>query len=395
MILYKDTLKTFNMEQQKDVNQNHNGHNGQRPQDAQLKPQQAYQGLAYIVRKSEKLTTALYLVTDIMSDKEPLKWKVREAGIELLSDITIASSAPASEKMTIFRNVMKKIERVIAFLDVAESARMLSSMNSSMLRKEYAALKDSVDAEWGRTHEQSKTIFSDRFFDVPHDAVLEIEEKKETIAPAVRSYQVTRNDTSMPTPTRTVAEPSAAVVKTEARRNTSQTSASHIEHGSSPAIKDTPNSVNRPQVFERPVATNQNTQNQNIQNTTRPFSPVVRPYVQGGTEQTTQVSHHSQPAQPNIHPERLSAVPMTSARPVIVDRDGELRTRPDVGRDDRRKIILALIKQMPSLTVGDVARSIQGVSEKTIQRELLSMVGEGILTKKGERRWSTYSLRAE
>jgi predicted HTH transcriptional regulator len=68
------------------------------------------------------------------------------------------------------------------------------------------------------------------------------------------------------------------------------------------------------------------------------------------------------------------------------------RARPDVGRDDRRKIILALIKQKPSLTVKDIAKSIPGVSEKTIQRELLAMVAESILVKRGERRWSTYSL---
>jgi len=67
--------------------------------------------------------------------------------------------------------------------------------------------------------------------------------------------------------------------------------------------------------------------------------------------------------------------------------------RNDSDRDDRRKIILALIKQKPSLTVKDIAKSIPSVSEKTIQRELLSTVSEGTLQKRGERRWSTYSLR--
>jgi len=70
-------------------------------------------------------------------------------------------------------------------------------------------------------------------------------------------------------------------------------------------------------------------------------------------------------------------------------------TRSDantVARDDRRKIILALIKQKPSLTVKDIVKSIPGYSEKTIQRELLAMVADGILVKRGERRWSTYSL---
>ena len=69
------------------------------------------------------------------------------------------------------------------------------------------------------------------------------------------------------------------------------------------------------------------------------------------------------------------------------------RARSDDDRDDRRKIILALIKQKPALSVKDITKSIPTVSEKTIQRELLAMVLAGILIKRGERRWSTYSLR--
>ena len=42
--------------------------------------------------------------------------------------------------------------------------------------------------------------------------------------------------------------------------------------------------------------------------------------------------------------------------------------------------------------IKDVSPLIKGCSEKTIQRELLSMVKSGILKKEGEKRWSKYSL---
>lgn len=59
---------------------------------------------------------------------------------------------------------------------------------------------------------------------------------------------------------------------------------------------------------------------------------------------------------------------------------------------DRRDSILAVIKDKQSASIKDIAHMIRGVSEKTVQRELAALIEQGILTKKGERRWSTYSL---
>jgi hypothetical protein len=90
----------------------------------------------------------------------------------------------------------------------------------------------------------------------------------------------------------------------------------------------------------------------------------------------------------------VSTVPERTTRPVLSEKELTSRARTEVARDDRRTIILALLKQKPSVNVGDIAKSIPNVSEKTIQRELIAMVGEGVLLKKGERRWSTYSIRS-
>ncbi|MBX4210666.1 hypothetical protein KW783_01715 [Candidatus Parcubacteria bacterium] len=61
-------------------------------------------------------------------------------------------------------------------------------------------------------------------------------------------------------------------------------------------------------------------------------------------------------------------------------------------KDDRRSIILDLARKNAEITVKDVASVIKNYSEKTLQRELLSMVSEGVLKRSGERRWSRYSL---
>jgi hypothetical protein len=64
----------------------------------------------------------------------------------------------------------------------------------------------------------------------------------------------------------------------------------------------------------------------------------------------------------------------------------------DIRHNSRRNTILELLQSKAFVTVTDVTDAIEGCSSKTLQRELLSLVSEGILIKKGERRWSTYSL---
>jgi hypothetical protein len=59
---------------------------------------------------------------------------------------------------------------------------------------------------------------------------------------------------------------------------------------------------------------------------------------------------------------------------------------------DRRATILGMLQRKDRVSVRDVASVIKDCSEKTLQRELLALVAQGVLVKDGERRWSTYRL---
>ena len=59
---------------------------------------------------------------------------------------------------------------------------------------------------------------------------------------------------------------------------------------------------------------------------------------------------------------------------------------------DRREAVLSVIKNNGKASIKDISTLIRGVSEKTIQRELLALIAAGRVLKQGERRWSTYSL---
>jgi DNA-binding transcriptional ArsR family regulator len=70
----------------------------------------------------------------------------------------------------------------------------------------------------------------------------------------------------------------------------------------------------------------------------------------------------------------------------------DIRDTTDGHIKDRREAILSVIKNKRQASIKDLSTVIRGISEKTIQRELLSLIDDGLVLKRGERRWSTYSL---
>lgn len=79
------------------------------------------------------------------------------------------------------------------------------------------------------------------------------------------------------------------------------------------------------------------------------------------------------------------------------------RTSPHEGKSEdngdahanRRELILKLVRKEKLLSIKDIYGFFTGVSEKTIQRELTRMVSEGVLARKGDKRWSKYALSGE
>ncbi|PIR38806.1 MAG: hypothetical protein COV34_00605 [Candidatus Zambryskibacteria bacterium CG10_big_fil_rev_8_21_14_0_10_42_12] len=61
-------------------------------------------------------------------------------------------------------------------------------------------------------------------------------------------------------------------------------------------------------------------------------------------------------------------------------------------KKNRRDFILSVISQKGEVTIKDISSVFKGCSEKTIQRELIALVNDGVVSKEGERRWSRYKL---
>jgi predicted HTH transcriptional regulator len=61
-------------------------------------------------------------------------------------------------------------------------------------------------------------------------------------------------------------------------------------------------------------------------------------------------------------------------------------------KNERQQLILGIIREIGESSIKDISDNIKDCSEKTIQRELNTLIYDGVLKKIGERRWSKYIL---
>lgn len=60
------------------------------------------------------------------------------------------------------------------------------------------------------------------------------------------------------------------------------------------------------------------------------------------------------------------------------------------GQTGRMSAILEVIRKQKNVSIKDIAAKVTDCSEKTIQRELTTLIEQGLVRKVGERRWSVY-----
>ena len=113
----------------------------------------------FIYRKTEKIITALYLITGIMPENEPAKWRLRELGQKLLSFILDFHENKDNFGLGKIRSVLIELESLI---DIAENAQAISPMNSSIIIAELTNVMEAVESHHGK----NKIFLPNGFFDI-------------------------------------------------------------------------------------------------------------------------------------------------------------------------------------------------------------------------------------
>src|SRR5690242_4266966 len=85
--------------------------------------------LIYIFKKTEKITAALYLVSGLLKDDEPIKWELRDRGIDLLSSSFTTSSSLPGDKNIVIQSLFTAALETLSLLNVAKISNLISEIN--------------------------------------------------------------------------------------------------------------------------------------------------------------------------------------------------------------------------------------------------------------------------
>jgi len=123
--------------------------------------------LIYIFKKTEKITAALYLVSGLLKDDEPLKWELRDRGIDLLSASFTASSSLPGDKNAVIQSLFTAALETLSLLNVARISNMISEMNHRLLIREIDNIVGMLRDRLAQSAEKAGYVLSESFFRTP------------------------------------------------------------------------------------------------------------------------------------------------------------------------------------------------------------------------------------
>lgn len=268
-------------------------------------------------KKCERLGTAIYLVTNFLSDTEPMKFRLRALSLDFVRYATQVKNGSYTIESNVLDSLRANIVETLALLELALIAGLVSEMNFTLLKREYVSLRDMVDVRKASRESYTDSILGENFFastELVGGAHREGRREDQTLAPSTL-----KSNSFETTPRVTVG---------------AQSPKGHSIGQSNSAMSD--------------------------RNTKGHVVPV--------TTSGSKIDSSSK------------------------ERSFGVRAVTDVAKESRRARILKLVKDNREVTIKDIATHFVDLSEKTIQRELVSLVENGVLKKFGERRWSRYAL---
>lgn len=122
------------------------------------------------------LTLALYRVTDIFPEKEPLRFVLRGKAHDILADsILIFSKNPLNltkeQKNTVKERILKNIEVIRSYFEIAQKQNWLKEENFFVLKKEYNKIEREIERKMfqaeAKEAKRRKNPFSDDNLKLP------------------------------------------------------------------------------------------------------------------------------------------------------------------------------------------------------------------------------------
>lgn len=123
--------------------------------------------LIYVFKKTEKITAALYLVSGLLKDDEPIKWELRDRGIDLLSSSFSASNSLPGDKNAVIQSLFTAALETLSLLNVAKISNLISTMNHRLLVHEIDNVVGLLRDRLAESAENAGYVLSEAFFKTP------------------------------------------------------------------------------------------------------------------------------------------------------------------------------------------------------------------------------------
>ena len=116
----------------------------------------------FVFKKVEKISTAIYILTGLMSDIEPMKTRLRD-----LADELIQSSLSMSERVWgedyLQKNILDSLTEISILFNIAELTKMVSKMNHNILSTELQKMIDFLITS-NKNYSSAKIAFPQNIF---------------------------------------------------------------------------------------------------------------------------------------------------------------------------------------------------------------------------------------
>lgn len=250
----------------------------------------------FMYKKTQRLTAALFLVTDLIGEKEDIRVRLRKKGLELLSCMLSLTTGISDRNVnSSYESAINLIFEIRSLLEISYISGFVSEMNFTVLSGEYSELVGFLRNKKGRGLGE-RFLLDKNFF--------------------------------------------------------------NVVEWSEDSGRRAPSSVDKGQKDKR---TNEKRQ---VKSSTSSLRDIQ------GVKDTSKRHKDSSVDREDISSKKTSSADLS----------------------ERKSIILDLVKKKGRVNVKDVSEVIIDCSEKTLQRELASMVRGGFIEKKGDKRWSYYVL---
>lgn len=133
-----------------------------------------HQGFVDCAHKSQKITTAIYMITELIPETDPLVHQLRSHAVEIMNTLHLLTTLPQAQRVQELSHVSTLIYGFSSSLNVLHHTGKVSHMNYSLMSNELSSLQQRVNVlltkslPYDRQQRSSQVVnefsFSDDFF---------------------------------------------------------------------------------------------------------------------------------------------------------------------------------------------------------------------------------------